>query len=109
MQVLCQPDTSHVDPDGQQVIELLQHTASAYGQHPWPLTENLEAHSVPVPQTDVRAWACLFVEEALTTKGEDQKTFGASAKYQAIAMQRRKIIDAIPTLRAATHYFENHK
>jgi hypothetical protein len=50
-QVLCQPCTSHVEPAGQHVMLLLQHTAFSYGQHPLPFTENLAPHTVPVVQT----------------------------------------------------------
>ena len=50
-QVLCHPCSSHVEPCGQQVMLLLQHTAFSYGQQPLPLTENLAPQTVPVVQT----------------------------------------------------------
>ena len=51
--VLCHghPCSSHVEPCGQQVMLLLQHTAFSYGQQPLPLTENLAPQIVPVVQT----------------------------------------------------------
>ena len=49
--VLCHPCSSQVEPRGQQVMLLLQHTAFLYGQQPSPLTENLAPQIVPVVQT----------------------------------------------------------